>query len=801
MQKIFTFLWSLGFVCLASAQTEFVTGVTVGGSFDYVNPPISAQSQFSHSQTIYTAQRLGFRGTITSISYFLIFTNSSLENSGQWKIRIGTTDKTEFTDGEAFIPDSETTEVFNLGSLAISGTEIKLVFSQPFEYDGQSNLVIDVREVQPGVTSSGLTGFVGREDFFNPPKITMMSFSDGDSAPVLYENSIAQTKFGGNLEKCAQMYSANFTNVETTTADATWGNPNNVPAFRYTYAPAEEPMPETYTVTPTPSTSLQDLTPATLYNFYWKADCDISPAGWVYSQFTTKPNPLTLPTTISFDGESDHNYLMTAGFHARIGLSPDAGTDGSTGVRMAGNPNALNNPWVGGNDTTIWTNNPTYVSKLHFDIDLTNSAGNPVLKFDLRQNSESRTRIRINNIVQPFEYLPVTQNEDGFETISIDLSQQNGTFFSLDIEHLGRFTPTDPTFTPYSLAYIDNVRLVEESCDRPANLAFSAGENQLTLNWESSAGNFETAFVARGQMAPVSGQEASGNSRVFENLDPAKAYDFYVRSVCGDGKSGWIKQTATTLPLAVTVPFEQYQTAFTVNGAPQYNNSSDIFFYGSRLILYSKNAGDIWVGGNATTEEQAWNDNRAFVSGMKFRMDATNVENLECQITLKQQYYYTPNTSWFRVLVNGEQFGPSRQANTASNDPNQTLTLDLAAYTGGIVDVTLESVGKFESNFSEGSHMNLTRISRVQFSGTLGTEDFSDRSLTVSPNPTADLIHIESADAFETVSIFDNSGRLVKQFEVRGISGDFDLRELQTGTYFVQITGKVGSKTVKVVKI
>ncbi|NUY81755.1 T9SS type A sorting domain-containing protein [Flavobacterium sp. MAH-1] len=803
MQKIFTFLLSIGCLALASAQLEPVTSFTTGGG-DYVNPPISPQSQYSHSQTIYHKDRLDFIGTINTISYFTIFSGSSLQNSGQWIVRIGYTDKDEFTDGEPFIPDSETTEVFNVGTMTYSGTELKLTLAQPFYYNREHNLVIDVREIQPGSTSSALTGFLGSEFLFEPPKVTAMNFSGGNAGPGIWENSLARIKFGGDLQKCPTIYAGNVNNVETTTATAYWPNPNNVVAFEYSAAPEGQPIPTTYVTTMATTVQLTELLPGTHYKFYRRSQCDFGGDFSSYP-FATKPLPLTVPTHITFEGQSDYNYRMDHEWLGFIKLSNMAGNNSQTGVRLAGYAFTDPNPWQEFGSDDWWQYNDDYLSSLLFQVDLTAFIGNPVFKFDLRQNSGSLVRVLVNGVAQPFVFAPEAESGNPFHTVAIDLSDYVGLLFDVEIQHIGHTASTSDGFeTPDDAAFIDNIKL-EQSCDVPSGFTILATQSSLSLEWDSEAAEFEVAIVPHDGNAPFSGMVISTKNHQFDNLPQSTAYDIFVRSNCDGNRSGWIKVHATTLPEPITAPYYQNQNVISsAKAAPQFNKSSDIFYntVPSSLSLFTKQTGLPWIGGDAPTEEQAWNANRAYVSAMKYRIDATQLATVAFKADIKQQYYYqSPLTNWFRVLVNGQQFGPSRHANVSTNDPFSILTLDLTPYAGQIIDVTLESCSKY-TTYVNGGHMNLTRLRSIQVQGTplLDVADEQKKTFSVFPNPTQGLVSILASKELSHVEVLDISGKKIRDFEVSGMMADLDISGLQSGTYLVKVTANGTSETVKVIK-
>lgn len=82
---------------------------------------------------------------------------------------------------------------------------------------------------------------------------------------------------------------------------------------------------------------------------------------------------------------------------------------------------------------------------------------------------------------------------------------------------------------------------------------------------------------------------------------------------------------------------------------------------------------------------------------------------------------------------------------------------------------------------------------------TLGTHEiFSNvKQMTISPNPTTDYLNINSAEKINSVEIFDMSGRKVST----SLDGKkIDVRNLNPGSYIINIETKAGKTTEKFIK-
>lgn len=80
----------------------------------------------------------------------------------------------------------------------------------------------------------------------------------------------------------------------------------------------------------------------------------------------------------------------------------------------------------------------------------------------------------------------------------------------------------------------------------------------------------------------------------------------------------------------------------------------------------------------------------------------------------------------------------------------------------------------------------------------LGTAEFSTQNVTLYPNPTKGILHINTNENIKLVRLFDVLGR--KVFQQAGNEKEVDLTNFQNGIYFLKITTDSGSLVQKVIK-
>jgi hypothetical protein len=79
------------------------------------------------------------------------------------------------------------------------------------------------------------------------------------------------------------------------------------------------------------------------------------------------------------------------------------------------------------------------------------------------------------------------------------------------------------------------------------------------------------------------------------------------------------------------------------------------------------------------------------------------------------------------------------------------------------------------------------------------TNELEENTITLTPNPASTIINIQGGEAYNRVTIFDQSGKRVFQSDISR-SGTFDVSELQSGIYLVTLESNDKRHVVKMVK-
>jgi len=113
---------------------------------------------------------------------------------------------------------------------------------------------------------------------------------------------------------------------------------------------------------------------------------------------------------------------------------------------------------------------------------------------------------------------------------------------------------------------------------------------------------------------------------------------------------------------------------------------------------------------------------------------------------------------------------------------------------------TLENEAEiyFDFNFPIVTNIALTTIE------TLSTDEFElvNNTITLYPNPTTQILHLESKQPIKQITIYDISGRLIKELAVIGpkTKTTISTQEFSSGTYFVKIKSETGDVVKKIIK-
>lgn len=89
-----------------------------------------------------------------------------------------------------------------------------------------------------------------------------------------------------------------------------------------------------------------------------------------------------------------------------------------------------------------------------------------------------------------------------------------------------------------------------------------------------------------------------------------------------------------------------------------------------------------------------WLLNENFITKLNMKVDATDMDDLTLHFDLKQTFYTDANESQFRVVVNGNIEAGPFYPETEFDDEYVTHSIDLSAYVGGEIKISLQHLGR-----------------------------------------------------------------------------------------------------------
>lgn len=103
------------------------------------------------------------------------------------------------------------------------------------------------------------------------------------------------------------------------------------------------------------------------------------------------------------------------------------------------------------------------------------------------------------------------------------------------------------------------------------------------------------------------------------------------------------------------------------------------------------------------------------------------------------------------------------------------------------LDVTAYANPAFQVRFTYGDDQDWAwgaGVDNFSLTGTLANSSFSQSRISVSPNPTADFININTTDVLTNMRIVDLNGKTVQN--IQNGTSKVDISNLSAGTYFLQ---------------
>lgn len=151
------------------------------------------------------------------------------------------------------------------------------------------------------------------------------------------------------------------------------------------------------------------------------------------------------------------------------------------------------------------------------------------------------------------------------------------------------------------------------------------------------------------------------------------------------------------------------------------------------------------------------------------------------------------------IEVASNQDGPystivDRSNNTIPGTPTIPIINEVDSLAARFVRITVSGADVYT-----GTWVSLTEV-RVFGEQVVSNQNIlTDNEVVISPNPATSIVTIEGGDAYDSVSVYDQAGRIVLQTKLNNL-GTIDISELQSGIYLMKLEGSERAHVSKLIK-
>ena len=648
-KSLFTAIFLILFSCLAKADIQVGTGAETGKGL-----PIEPNYGYSYSQVIYLASEIGASGTITELKWH--FDGTSLSNSNDWTIYIGTTTKSSFSSVSDWIDVSTLTQVYS-GTFPDPGASGWVTFDiTDWYYNGTDNIVVAVDENASG--NDGLNDdFLATVVSDNRALVYMNNSTNPDpSSPpdaTHLESYIADIIFGGISVSCNMPTNQQSYNLTSNGATLDWIDDNGSHWDIYICL-SGQPAPNQNT-TPTINDldyikyTWTDGIPNTTYDWYVRSDCNqdnLNTSLWAGPDtFTTLPGPDIYP--LEEDFENNFTYFDNA---------PGNTTDFVIGNYIVHSGIRCAHDEYGSNDEDILEETGI--------LDLS-SSNYPVLQFwhiAKTEGGADKCYVEVStdagstySVLPGSMYMGVSSgykthgyfDEDSYSEWGNGGETPNNGWWKKETFDLSdfatnnvriRFRLTSDANNERAGWYIDDIDVKELTCSAPTNLS----ESNITttgadLDWDYDVvSTWDLYIVPHGTTPPNAGTipTVDGVTEVpytWTGGNDNTEYDWYVRSDCyednGSSASNWVGPGTFTTKCgsSTNIPyFEDFDSETTFpNCMTVENTNGDSREWGIATSVYNSAPRSASIGYNGTQSMNDWFFTRGIelTGGVTYQVD------------------------------------------------------------------------------------------------------------------------------------------------------------------------------------
>ncbi|MFD1553332.1 hypothetical protein DNU06_06620 [Putridiphycobacter roseus] len=712
MKKILLIFSALFTGLIGVAQVNIGSGA-IGTNDQHI--PIEPYYGYTYSQMIYTAAEINTSGDIDSLIFYK--DGTSLSNSNDWTVYLGHTALNSFATTNSWIASTGLTQVFS-GTVTQVGSEVKIVFSTTFTYNGTDNLVIAVDENASGYDSNA-------DDFYCSPTgatdraityyndITNPDPTSPPTSGAVLSAFVANVQIGGITQTCPSLTGLTANNITATTADLDW-NAGSGTDYQVVYGVNGFLIGAgTSTTVLVDSFNVTGLTGGIDYQFYVRNICspgDTTAWAGPFSFTTNCPTSYIPAYTQDFSnyvpncweegqgvlGSSNTTFSSTTSSNW---IADGFGNVGSTGSARMEIYSTGRDEWLISPTIDLGTGANPY--QLQFDVALTNwiNTNTDVLGADdtlaVVISTDNGVTWNTTNILQA--YTVGNEPSAAGDFTIIPLTGYTG------LVKFGFYAASSVSNVDVNV-YIDNFAVVDvPSCPQPTGVSVTGlTSTTVDIAWTVGAAN---TVIEYGPVGFTQGTgtflSVTGGTATITGLTPINDYQFYIKDSCGLGdESVW------TGPVAFSTACPNFTPTYTEdfsNYVPQCWSEGEGQL-GATNTVFSSTSSSSWIadgfannGSTGAARMEIWSTGRdewLFSPTIDLGTGATQYQ---VEFDLALTYYSNTNADvlgtddTLAIVISTDNGVTWSQANilqqwdaTTSSISNtgQFVAIDLSAYTG-----------------------------------------------------------------------------------------------------------------------
>ena len=517
--------------------------VTIGDcSYESTILPFCNNWYYSLTEQIYTAEEIGMDGTITSIAFN--YASSTAFSMGGVQVYLKHTDKNKFDSDTDMVPVGAEDKVFE-GTFSATGAGwVTIELDTPFEYDGNSNLLVCCFDPTNGSFGNYYKFYCSdiSEDYrchfaFSDYVVPSLEVSNTANSFRAYDRSMIRFNiYSGTFSKPDNLTLSSCTEKEAT---LTWTAPqtdNTITGYGYQFKKVSDANWSEEVTTTGTSATVSNLTGGTDYDFRVRTIYGSKNSSYQVLHFTTYT---ALPYEMGFEDGYGRWTMVDCYTHWTdidnlwgTGRRTQAAHDGNVGFQFSSGQGVTN---------------PQYLISPRFPGNVAIS-----LSFYIRVATNIPETIYVG-------YSTTTNDKDAFIFgDAITYNSSNWTKYEHTFPAGARYFAIKFTSNKYWM-FIDDFSFEESSTyAKPTTISdTNLSETGVTMTWNTPTGATGFAYQYKKTSDAAWSAEATLNTNTvtLSGLTPNTSYNFRVKALYGSNASTYATYSFQTEANVVDLPY------------------------------------------------------------------------------------------------------------------------------------------------------------------------------------------------------------------------------------------------------